>query len=110
MGAFAMLISKKSWIWAASLCVAAGTPPAQSQQRTTATYDDWTAACVDGQKVCEITASQQLQGQSTAASQITISGIKDRSPKLSIQVPPNVWLASGIKLAELKGNDIVATF
>jgi invasion protein IalB len=86
--------------------------PVSAQQRTTATYDDWTISCADNLRVCEITSSQQLQGQSTIASQITISGIaKDKPLRISIQIPPNIWLASGMKLVtDDKDSGILAVF
>ncbi|WP_076864010.1 invasion associated locus B family protein [Bradyrhizobium mercantei] len=94
----------------AGLCLAS----AEAQQRITATYDDWTVACVGVPKSCEITSTQQAQaqGQLVVASQITLSGIGREKPiRISVQIPPNVWLASGIKLMSAgDDNGIVAAF
>jgi invasion protein IalB len=80
---------------------------AQAQQRSSATYDDWTITCVENQKTCEL-SSQQTSDQSAVASQITISGNgKDGPLKLSIQIPPNIWLANGPKLSGGKENVIL---
>lgn len=85
---------------------------AQAPQRTTATFDDWTVTCVgETQKTCEITSAQPDQGQGIA-SQITISRVSNgQSLKISVQIPPNVWLSSGITLSgDSKSGGIVAPF
>src|SRR5258708_7937137 len=91
--------------------VGLGCPAVSGQQRTTATYDDWTVACA-GTQICEVMSTQQAQGQLTVASQITLSGMaRDNSLKLSVQIPPNVWLPTGIKLiADNKDTGIAAAF
>jgi invasion protein IalB len=90
----------------------AGSTVAHAQQLMTATYDQWTVSCADNKKVCQVVASQQTQGQSQIVSQITISGFERDSPlKVSIQVTPNVWLASGIKLITSNRDVVIdATF
>jgi invasion protein IalB len=111
-GLVVKIIAQKNWISIGIFCGGFGIAEAQAQQHTTATYDEWTVSCVENQKVCEITSSQQLEGQSTIASQITISGFaKDKPARISIQIPPNVWMASGIKLTtDDKDTGIAAAF
>jgi invasion protein IalB len=88
--------------------VAATVPPAgaQTPQRTTATYDDWTVSCAmdsaSGKRTCEMvqvqTAEEQAEGQARPVGQVTISRATDREPlKMFFQVVPNVWLDGGIK-------------
>jgi invasion protein IalB len=107
-----MKIISVKWILVGTLCAELSVFSSEAQQRTTATYDEWTVSCVENQKVCEITSSQQLEGQSAIASQITISGLaKDKPARISIQIPPNAWIASGIKLtADEKDTGIAAAF
>ena len=74
---------------------------AQSPQRTTASYDDWTVRCetqgTPPQKSCEIVQVVQMQGQ--PLSQIAIGRAAKTEPlKIVIQVPINVYLPDGIKL------------
>ncbi|MGY4329395.1 invasion protein IalB [Bradyrhizobium sp. LB7.2] len=73
--------------------VTLGTAAAQVPQRTTATFDDWTISC---EKSCEAISVQQSEG--VAVSQITIKKSKGGALTLSVQVPPSVWFASGLKL------------
>jgi len=84
---------------------AASTNAQVSPQRTTATYQDWMVSCVmastpGGQKACEVVQSQTLEGQTSPVSQITINRADGGGPfKLFVQVPANVWLQAGVKLA-----------
>ncbi|MDC7788864.1 invasion associated locus B family protein [Rhodoplanes sp. TEM] len=76
--------------------------PAQSPQRTTATYDDWTVRCavVDGAKSCEMAQAMQIKGQAQPVTQIAIGRLTKTDPiRIVFQVPINVWLPSGVKLA-----------
>jgi invasion protein IalB len=74
---------------------------AQGPERATATYGDWTVVCVqpsDGQKVCELVHQQIAEGQSEPVGQITIGrATKADQLQLIIQIPPNAWLASGVR-------------
>jgi invasion protein IalB len=103
-------------------CVAAVMPPARAQtpQRTTATYDDWTVSCVmdsgAGTRTCEMvqmqTSEEQAEGQARPVGQVTIGRPADGEPlKMFFQVAPNVWLEGGIKFG-LDDKDIalIATF
>lgn len=72
---------------------------AQTPQRTTATYGDWTVTCVtdQGKKSCAVAQSQTIQGQRTPASEIRIGrATKGDSFRLFVQVPASVWLPSQI--------------
>lgn len=73
---------------------------AQTPERTTATYGDWTASCAtppSGEKSCELIQSQILQGQTTPTSQITIARTTKNGPlKIFVQVPTNVLFQSGV--------------
>lgn len=70
---------------------------ALAQQRTTASYEDWTVSCV--QKKCEIVSVQTSKAQANLMAQITIdSSSKEKGIKVSFQIPANAWLAGGIKL------------
>jgi len=78
--------------------------PAVAQQRTTATYEDWTLRCETrteppNQKVCEIVQSTQMQGQGAVVTQIAIGRPSKGEPlKVLLQVPINVWLPTGVRL------------
>ncbi|MBN8990986.1 MAG: invasion associated locus B family protein [Rhizobiales bacterium] len=89
---------------------------AQSPQRTTVTFNDWTVACEypadNKDKTCELVQMQLLPGQVSPTSQVTV-GLpnKERLFKVSIQVPPNVWLAEGVKLLkDEKDSGVSLTF
>src|SRR4051812_29786080 len=84
----------------------------QSQQRMTATYDQWTLACENDNRTCEIVTTQESKDQSSpVASQITVSGFGRDPLKISIQVAPNVWIAGGIKLLTASNdNQVSASF
>src|SRR4029077_11374092 len=74
---------------------------AQAPQQTTATYGDWTVVCGNtpgGQKSCELVHTQTIQGHPNPVGQITISRLSKTEPfKILIQIPPNVWLQTGVK-------------
>jgi len=78
--------------------------PVQAQQptRTSATYDGWTVNCVqqkDKKMACQVTQIQQPQGQSAPASEVTITQLPGgKTAKITIQVPPNVSIAQGVRL------------
>lgn len=85
---------------ASLLLLACGT--ASAQQRTSATYDDWTVRCEirDQAKTCELAQTIQLQGQANPIAQIAIGRVNKTDPvKVVVQVPINVWLPTGAKLA-----------
>jgi invasion protein IalB len=77
---------------------------ARAQQSTAATYEDWTLRCsmsasTPPQKSCEIEQLSHLQNKEQPFSRVAIP----RPPKgepviLAVQVPVNVWLATGIRI------------
>lgn len=77
---------------------------AQSPQRTTASYDDWTLRCetregTPAQKSCEIVQIVQMQGQAVPLAQIAIGRAAMGDPlKIVFQVPISVWLPDGVRL------------
>jgi invasion protein IalB len=83
---------------------------ARAQQSTAATYEDWTLRCsmsasTPPQKSCEIEQLSHLQNKEQPFSRVAIP----RPPKgepviLAVQVPVNVWLATGIRI-EIGGKD-----
>jgi invasion protein IalB len=85
---------------------------AQVPQHTTATYDDWTVRCdMTGLlKTCDLAQSTQVQGQ--AVSLIVIARANKTEPlRIAFEVPINVWLPAGVRLAAGKDSDLVsATF
>jgi invasion protein IalB len=96
----------KSFAGSAALCVGAilmQFAAAQAQQRTTATYEDWTLRCdvrpePPNQKVCEIVQSTQMQGQGAVVTQVAIGRPQKGEPlKILLQVPINVWLPTGVR-------------
>jgi invasion protein IalB len=86
---------------------------AQTPQRTTASYEDWTVSCAvttAGHKSCGLV--QTLRSQSTPAGQIGVGRSADGGTmRLSVEVRANVWLPSGLKFALSDGKAVVsATF
>ena len=89
------------------------TANAQAPQRTTAAYYDWTVSCVTaaaGHKSCGLV--QTLRSQTSPAGQIGIGRSEGNGTmRLSVEVPANVWLPSGLKLVLSDRKTIVsATF
>jgi invasion protein IalB len=114
------LFVRIAWLLVAGIALMVSTARAQTPQRTTATYDDWTVSCAmesaSGKRTCEMvqmqTAEDQPEGQARPVGQVTISRANDREPlKIFFQVVPNVWLDGGIKFG-LDDKDIalIATF
>lgn len=80
---------------------AAGSAFAQTPQRTTATYEDWTMRCAlhGAAKVCEM----------QPVTQIAIGRQGKSGPlKIAFQVPVNVWLPAGVRLTSDDGHAEVA--
>jgi invasion protein IalB len=75
---------------------------AQTPERTTAAYGDWTVSCVTppdagGKKACAIVQFQSVQGQTNPVSRIAISRPTKNEPfTLFLQVQTNVWFQSGV--------------
>ncbi|SHL08734.1 Invasion protein IalB, involved in pathogenesis [Bradyrhizobium lablabi] len=89
------------------------TPPAaqstqattdQKPQLTTATYDDWTVSCRTAQASnetnCDMTQVQTIKGQKNPVGQVTFARTaKDGPILLVVQIPPTLWIESGVKFA-----------
>lgn len=83
---------------------------ADAQQSTTATYEDWTVRCVTSagpppQKLCDMEQVSHLQSKEQPFSLVAIAHPEKGKPvALIVQVPINVWLATGIRI-EIGGKD-----
>ncbi len=81
-----------------------------AQEQTTATYDDWTVRCVTRagtppRKLCDMEQLSQLNGKEKPFSRVVISRpAKGQPARLIVQVPANVWLASGVRI-QIGGKD-----
>ena len=101
--------------WSA-LGIAASPCFAQTPQRTTATFEDWTLRCetqgTPPVRSCEVVQSVSIQGQPNPLTQIAVGRAAKGEPlKAVFQVPINVWLPSGVKLVyDEKEPGITATF
>ena len=76
---------------------------AQTPQRTTATYEDWTVRCetrgTPPVKNCEMVQAVTAQGQTTPIAQVAIGRANKGDPvKVVFQLPINVWIQPGVKL------------
>ena len=88
---------------AAALMLAAGSAVAQTPQRTTATYEDWTVRCetrgTPPVKACEMVQAVTAPGQASPVTQIAIGRASAKEPvKVVFQLPVNVWIPVGVKL------------
>lgn len=92
----------------------AGNALAQTPQRTTATYADWTVRCVmqGKDKSCEMAQTIQIKGRPQPISQIAIGRqTKDGPLKMVFEVPIDVWLPDGVELVTAqKQANITAKF
>jgi invasion protein IalB len=83
---------------------------AGAQQSTTATYEDWTVRCLTNagpppQKLCDMEQLSHLQSKEQPFSRVAIARPEKGKPiALIVQVPVNVWLATGIRI-EIDGKD-----
>ena len=94
-----------------ALAVAVIAQRAEAQQSTTATYEDWTVRCAIGagsppQKPCDMEQFAYGQTKERPFSRAAIlQRDKDKQLTLVVQVPVNVWLATGVRI-EIGGKDI----
>jgi invasion protein IalB len=92
------------------LAIAVAAHRADAQQSTTATYEDWTVRCSTAagpppQKFCDMEQLSHLQSKEQPFSRLAISRPEKGKPiALIVQVPVNVWLATGIRI-EIGGKD-----
>lgn len=83
---------------------AAPAAASQEPQHTTATYGDWVVRCdvlagPPAQKNCDMEQLAQVQGQHNPISRVAIPlPPKSETPKLFVQLPVNVSLATPIKI------------
>jgi invasion protein IalB len=83
---------------------------ADAQQSTTATYEDWTVRCLTNagpppQKLCDMEQLSHFQSKEQPFSRVAIARPEKGKPvSLAVQVPVNVWLATGIRI-EFDGKD-----
>jgi invasion protein IalB len=81
-----------------------------AQQSTAATYEHWTLCCSTSassppQKSCDMEQLSHVQNKQQPFSRVAISrSAKGESVILAVQVPVNVWLATGIRI-EIGGKD-----
>jgi invasion protein IalB len=90
--------------WFLAIAIASAPPAhAQSPQYISASFDDWTASCTQktqGQVTCESVHLLRPPNQKNPVGQITISRANKSDPyKIFIQIPPNLRLVPGPKLA-----------
>src|SRR5262249_36727123 len=77
---------------------------AYAQQRTSATFDDWTVSCAIGtppatQMACDMSQSQKMEGQANPTTLISLSRADKQHPyKITAIVPSNVWVLTGIRV------------
>jgi invasion protein IalB len=89
---------------------------AQTAKQTSATYEDWTLSCVYAAeprpKSCQASQAQTRQGQTAQLTRIAIVPAFDgHLVKVYFQVPPNVRIASGVRLfGSGEESLVVATF
>ena len=85
-----------------------------AQQRTMAIYGDWTLSCAIGSvgTTCGLVQVQKFGSQSPAVSEIGISRSSRTQPyRVSIELPTDVWIPSGVKLlTEDKSSILAAVF
>lgn len=101
-------------IAAATLSLAVAGVANAGPQRTTATYGDWTVRCVMQGKAtsCEMAQAMQIKGQTRPIAQVAIGRQpKTGTLKIVFEVPANVWLPDGVKLAtDSKTAEIATSF
>lgn len=89
---------------ALGLAIAVIGHPACAQQSTTATYENWTLRCSTSassppQKSCDIEQLSHLENKEQPFSRVAIARPEKGKPVIvAVQVPVNVWLATGIRI------------
>ena len=76
--------------------------PASQPEMTTATYQDWLMRCASPAgkpKVCEVTQTIQMEGQTGAVAVLAVGKVEAGDPlRLTIQLAAGVWLPAGVKV------------
>lgn len=83
----------------------------RAQQSTTASYDDWTVRCVmqpgpPAKKLCHMEQLARLPDKAEPISRVAVAPPANARPlHLVVQLPVNVWIATGVKL-QIGENDV----
>jgi invasion protein IalB len=89
---------------------------AQTPQRTTATYEDWTVRCetrgTPPAKSCEMVQAVTAQGQAAPVTQVVVGRASKTDPvKMVFQLPVNVWIPAGVRFTyDSKATPLAANF
>jgi invasion protein IalB len=101
---------------AAQSALAQAPAQAQTPQRTTASYEDWTVRCetrgTPPAKACEMVQAVTAPGQASPVTQVAIGRASKIDPvKVVFQLPVNVWIPVGVKLIyDAKAAPLIAAF
>jgi invasion protein IalB len=101
----------------AAIACATSLAAAQTPQRTTATYGDWTLRCETqagppARKLCEIVQTATAQGQPGPIAQIAIGRTsKAEKMRMVFQLPINIWIPAGLHFVhDEKAAGVTAAF
>jgi invasion protein IalB len=90
---------------------------AQTPQRSTATYEDWTVRCETrpgppAVKACEMVQAVTAPGQANPVTQVAIGRAAPKEPmKAVFQLPVNVWIPGGVRFVyDAKAQALAAGF
>jgi invasion protein IalB len=89
---------------------------AQTPQRTTATYEDWTVRCetrgTPPAKSCEMVQAVTAQGQASPVTQVAVGRTSKTDPvKMVFQLPVNIWIPAGVRfIYDAKAQPLAASF
>ena len=99
------------------LVLAQAPAPAQTPQRTTASYQDWTLRCEIREgtppvKNCELVQSTSAQGQTNPLTQIAVGRASKTEPvKMVFQVPVNILIPANLTFVfDDKDKPVVVAF
>jgi invasion protein IalB len=110
------LAIKRVGIAALAAVASATAAPAQTPQRTTASYQDWTVRCetrgTPPVKACEMVQAVTSQGQTTPIAQVAVGRTTKADPiKMVFQLPINVFIPTGVRLSlDAKDKPLAAGF
>jgi invasion protein IalB len=86
---------------------------AQTPERTTATYDQWTLRCEtigEDERACEVFQTVVIQGSSTPVAQIAFAPQVEGGQRLIVQSPISVWLPAGVRFSLAEEEILTAEF